>query len=62
MQRARKTLDPAHVDAVERAVRQITKAVLHTPTARARDLAKEGREREYEQALSLLFDLEKREA
>ncbi len=59
---ARRTLDADHARLVERAVRRITRAVLHTPTIRARDLAKEGREDEYAQALSLLFDLEPHES
>ena len=62
LDRARKTLDVTQIEAVERAVRQITHAVLHTPTTKARDLAREGREGEYAQALSLLFDLEQQES
>lgn len=55
---ARRTLSADQAREVERVVRRITRSILHTPTVRARDLAKEGREDEYAQALSLLFDLE----
>ena len=59
---ARRTLEPDQAREVERAVRRITRQVLHTPTIRARDLAKAGREDEYAQALSLLFDLHTQES
>lgn len=55
--RARGRFNPEQVDEIERAVRRVTRALLHTPTVRARQLAKDGREDEYATALSLLFDL-----
>lgn len=59
---ARRNLDADQAREVERAVRRITRAVLHTPTVRAKDLAQAGREDEYAQALSLLFDLQAQES
>ena len=55
--RARGRFSAEQVDEIERVVRRVTRALLHTPTVRARQLAKDGREDEYATALSLLFDL-----
>ena len=55
---ARRNLSPDQAREVERIVHRITRSILHTPTVRARDLAKEGREDEYAHAVSLLFDLQ----
>ncbi len=60
--RARGRFTPEQVDEIERAVRRVTRALLHTPTVRARQLAKDGREDEYSTALSLLFDLNPEQA
>lgn len=45
-------------DQVEFAMRRMVKSLLHTPTVRARSLAKEGRETDYIAALEALYGIE----
>lgn len=48
----------AAADQVEMAMRRMAKSLLHTPTVRARALAKEGRESDYIAALEALYGIE----
>jgi glutamyl-tRNA reductase len=43
---------------VERSLNRVTNAILHTPTIKAKDLAKDGNQEDYLRAVRLLFDLE----
>lgn len=43
---------------VERSLNRVTKAILHTPTVKAKDVAKDGNHEDYLRAIRLLFDLE----
>lgn len=43
---------------VERSLNRVTNAILHTPTVKAKDLARDGNHEDYLRAVRLLFDLE----
>lgn len=58
VQRLRRKYDGQVADDVERAMRRATSSLLHTPTMRAKELAKDGSGEDYIQALHTLFGIE----
>lgn len=54
-------LTPAQHDEVERTVRRVVDKLLHTPTVRVKELARDGQGGSYARALSELFDLDPRD-
>lgn len=57
MSRLRRKYDGAVADDVERALRRVTGSLLHTPTMRAKELAKDGSGDDYVKALHTLFGI-----
>jgi glutamyl-tRNA reductase len=55
VRRVRRRGDDDVADAIERSLRRFTGQLLHAPTVRARELAREGHGDDYQQALRLLF-------
>jgi glutamyl-tRNA reductase len=43
---------------VERSLQRVTNAILHAPSVKAKDLAKDGKHEDYVRAIRLLFDIE----
>ena len=60
--KARAGADAASADATVAALRHLAGVLLHTPSVRARELARDGRADEFESALSTLFGIEVDEA
>jgi glutamyl-tRNA reductase len=58
VRRLRRKYDGQVADDVERAIRRVTSSLLHTPTIRARELARDGSGEDYLRALHTLFGIE----
>ncbi|NNG36529.1 glutamyl-tRNA reductase [Nakamurella aerolata] len=58
MSKLRRKYDGAVADDVERALRRVTGSLLHTPTMRAKELAKDGSGDDYVKALHTLFGIQ----
>jgi glutamyl-tRNA reductase len=54
----RKKEGPEVADGVERSLNRVANAILHKPTMKAKDLAKDGNHDDYIKAVRLLFDIE----
>lgn len=58
VKRLRRKYDGQVADDVERAIRRVTSSLLHTPTIRAKELARDGSGEDYLRALHTLFGIE----
>jgi glutamyl-tRNA reductase len=45
---------------VQRSLRKVTRAIMHEPSVKGKELARQGQHTEYVRAMSMLFDLEAR--
>lgn len=43
---------------IQRSLRRVTRAIMHAPSVKGKELAREGRQQEYVAAMNVLFDLE----
>jgi glutamyl-tRNA reductase len=59
LDRVRHRADAATVEQVERSLRRLAGQLLHMPTVRARELARDGNVEDYHRALGLLFGVER---